>query len=147
MSDTVRETIRAAIKTILEGDTNNGVVHSPGSRAPFSLTDQAGKATVELAVLDDATNSELASHNLEAFDFEVIAVAHMPDEEADYQAYANLWYAGTAVKLVSVSAPGLIRVDVIGGGGVSVSDMGTVVTACAATFTYRHVRGDPWAVS
>jgi hypothetical protein len=147
MSDTVREGIRAAIKSMLEGDANNGVVHAPGARTPFSLTDEAGKATVELAVLDDVTNSELASHNLEAFDFEVIAVAHMPDEEPDYQAYANLWYGGTAEKLASVSAPGLIRVDVIGGGGVTISDIGTVVTACAATFTYRHKRGDPWVVS
>jgi N-acetylglucosamine-6-phosphate deacetylase len=71
----------------------------------------------------------------------------MPEDAADFQEWAAEWYANMAEKVAGVIAPGLIKIDTLGGGGVSISDIGTVVTAAAFAITYRHKRGDPRAVS
>lgn len=163
MAATVRERILAAVMAAVEGIDGVGLVVDAGRRDQVAVAMgevlAGGEYAIEMAALDDELLIEASTTLHDAFAFEVLLVVHLPDGLADegseplqpYQVAARVHAAVVRLYAGLDDAAGTwggeaLHTANLGGGGVGISELGTVCTASVFRVSYRHLRTNPEVV-
>lgn len=119
---------------------------------------KSGLAAVELVTYDSVPNPEQSAIDMDGFTMDTVLIMHLPtvipNDENDDPQLPSVYAAALCADVYKLHQPdpanpdrtfnGLaLRADPGPGGGVGITDIGTVGTAIAFNTIYRHTRGDP----